>query len=281
MAEPAQSRRIPPLYSEVGDSDPAVSPDGKTVVFERHTTVGPAKIYTVALSGGNPRQVTPDGRAAWDPMWSSDGQHIIFNLGRSSLGDQVWRVPATGGTMEPETVYPAAGALSRDGRRLAYVEPFWFWRAHAAVISRMELPSAGGQVVSQNQVIASDGGNQSAQSSPDGRRIAFQSGRTGRPEIWRSDEDGSDLLQMTSFDRGFSGTPRWSPDGRWIAFDHHHETHSQIYLIDSEGPNMHAVTFPDASVGAVIVIQRPGCQKSIKKNWCVRIPFAVADEVLW
>jgi tricorn protease-like protein len=86
---------------------------------------------------------------------------------------------------------------------------------------------------------------------------------------------------MTSFDRGFSGTPRWSPDGRWIAFDHHHETHSQIYLIDSEGPNMHAVTFPDASVGAVIVIQRPGCQKSIKKNWCVRIPFAVADEVLW
>jgi Tol biopolymer transport system component/DNA-binding winged helix-turn-helix (wHTH) protein len=231
----------PPLYSEVGDSSPALSPDGKTVAFTRNTTVGPAKIYTVALSGGTPRQVTPDGWVAGNPMWSSDGQHIIFDSPRTGL-NRVWRVLATGGTTEPETVYPATGALSRDGRRLAYVEPFWFWQGRAAVISRMELSSAGGQVISQNRVIASDGGNQSAQPSPDGRQIVFQSGRTTRPEIWKSDADGSHLLQMTSFDGGFSGTPRWSPDGKWIAFDHHHETHSQIYLVDYEGRNMHAVT---------------------------------------
>jgi Tol biopolymer transport system component len=91
------------------------------------------------------------------------------------------------------------------------------------MISRIELSSAGGQVVSQNGIIASDGGNQSAQPSPDGRQIVFQSGRTTRPEIWKSDADGSHLLQMTSFERGFSGTPRWSPDGKWIAFDHHHD----------------------------------------------------------
>jgi Tol biopolymer transport system component len=106
----------------------------------------------------------------------------------------------------------------------------------------MELSKSGGQVLSQNQILASDGLSQSAQPSPDGRQIVFQSSRAGRPEIWRSDADGSDLLQLTSFDSGFSGTPRWSPDGKWIAFDHHNETHSQIYLIDSEGRNMHAVT---------------------------------------
>ena len=109
----------------------------------------------------------------------------------------------------------------------------------------MELSKAGGQVLSQNQILASDGLNQSAQPSPDGRQIVFQSTRTGRPEIWRSDADGSHFLQMTSFDEGFSGTPRWSPDGKWIAFDHHHERHSQIYLIDSEGRNMHMVTSGD------------------------------------
>jgi len=143
--------------------------------------------------------------------------------------------------MEPETVYPASGALSRDGRRLAYVEPPHFFQG-SRVISRMALSSAGGQVVSQNQVIASDGGNQSAQPSPNGRQIVFQSSRTARTEIWRADADGSNPLQMTFFDEGFSGTPRWSPDGKWIAFDHHHKTHSQIYLIDSEGRNMHVVT---------------------------------------
>jgi Tol biopolymer transport system component/DNA-binding winged helix-turn-helix (wHTH) protein len=233
----------PPLYSEVGDLEPAVSPDGKTVAFERSTTVGPSKIYTVALAGGNPRQVTPNGEGASNPMWSSDGQHIIFNSSRSGLSGRVWRVPATGGAIEREAVYPATGALSRDGRRLAYVEPNWFWQGGTAEISRIELSSAGGQVISQNRVIASDGGNQSAQPSPDGRQIIFQSSRTGNCEIWRSDADGSNLLQMSSFDdNGFSGTPRWSPDGRWIAFDHHHETHSQIYLVDSEGRNKHAVT---------------------------------------
>jgi Tol biopolymer transport system component len=232
----------PPLYSEFGDSEPALSPDGKMVAFERHTTIGQSSVYTVALSGGNPRQVTRDGWASWHPMWSSDGQYIIFNSSRTGL-DRVWRVPATGGASELETVYPATGTLSRDGRRLAYVEPFWFWQARTAVISRIELSKAGGQVVSQNQIIASDGGNESAQPSPDGRQIVFQSGRSGRDdEIWRSEADGSGLLQMTSFDNGFSGTPRWSPDGKWIAFDHHNETHSQIYLIDSEGRNMHAVT---------------------------------------
>jgi len=196
----------PPLYSEYGDSDPAMSPDGKTVAFERHTTIGPASVYAVALSGGNPRQVSPDGFAAWNPMWSSDGQYIIFNSARTGL-NRVWRVPATGGAIALEAVYPATGTLSRDGRRLAYVEPLWFWQGRAFVISRIELSSAGGQVVSQKQVIASDGGNESAQPSPDGRQIVFQSNRTGRPEIWRSDADGSDLLQLTSFDNGFSLHP--------------------------------------------------------------------------
>src|SRR5437763_274313 len=85
-------------------------------------------------------------------------------------------------------------ATRRDGRRLADVEPpLWFWQGRAFGISRMELSTAGGQVVSRNELIASDGGNQSAQPSPDGRQIVFQSGRTGRPEIWRSEADGSGL----------------------------------------------------------------------------------------
>lgn len=197
------------------------------------------EIYTVAFSGGNLRQLTADGTPTWDPMWSLDGQQIIFNSARSGLS-RVWRIPATGGAIEPETVYPGTGTLSRDGRRLAYVDFPGFYHG-SVTISRVTLSGAGGQVVSQNTIIASDRENNAPQLSPDGRQIIFQSGRTGRYEIWRSDADGSNSLEVTFFDKGFSGTSRWSPDGKWIAFDHH-ETHGQIYLIDSEGRNMHANT---------------------------------------
>jgi Tol biopolymer transport system component/DNA-binding winged helix-turn-helix (wHTH) protein len=223
-----------------GDMAPVVSPDQKTVAFLSSSAVGVPEIYTAALSGGNLRQITPDGTEAWGPMWSSDGQYITFNSARSGLS-RVWRVPAAGGVIEPETVYPGTGALSRDGRRLAYVEPPGFFQG-SVVISRMVLSSAGGQVVSQDRILASDGGIYSLQPSPDGRQIIFQSARSGREEIWRSDGDGSNPLQMTFFDKGYAGAPRWSPDGKWIAFDYDPEMHRQIYLIDSEGRNLHMVT---------------------------------------
>jgi Tol biopolymer transport system component/DNA-binding winged helix-turn-helix (wHTH) protein len=230
----------PPHYSHEGDFVPALSPDGKTVAFLRKTAAEVPEIYTVALSGGNPRRITHEGTGASGPMWSSDGQHIIFNSGRSGL-TRVWRVSAAGGAIEPETVYPGTGTLSRDGRRLAYVEPpeFWGW---SPAIWRMALSSAGGEVVSQNRILASDGGNESPQPSPDGRQIIFRSGRSGRPGIWRSEADGGNPLQLTFFDKGSPGTPRWSPDGKWIAFDYQPVTHGQIYLVDSEGRNLHVVT---------------------------------------
>jgi Tol biopolymer transport system component len=115
----------PPPYSEFGDSIPALPPDGKIVAFQRSTTVGVPEIYTVALSGGNPQQLAHDGRGVYPLMWSSDGQHIIFKSLQSGLS-RVWRVPAAGGAIELETMYPAIGTLSRDGRRLAYVEPTGF-----------------------------------------------------------------------------------------------------------------------------------------------------------
>jgi Tol biopolymer transport system component/DNA-binding winged helix-turn-helix (wHTH) protein len=229
-----------PPYSEFGDSIPALSPDGKTVAFVRSTTRGLPELYTVALSGGNPQQLTHDGPCIPPLMWSSDGQHIIFNSFRSGLG-RVWRVPAAGGAIELETVYPGTGALSRDGRRLAYVEPSGSW-AGSPVIWRMALSSAGGQVVSQNRILASYGENDSPQPSPDGRQIIFKSNRSGGTGIWRSDADGGNRLQLTFFDKGYPGTPRWSPDGKWIAFDHRPVTHGQTYLIDSEGRNLHVVT---------------------------------------
>src|SRR5260370_23249593 len=50
----------PPLSAWPGDSFPALSPDGRTVAFLRSSTAGTRELYTVALSGGNLRQITHD-----------------------------------------------------------------------------------------------------------------------------------------------------------------------------------------------------------------------------
>jgi dipeptidyl aminopeptidase/acylaminoacyl peptidase len=53
--------------------------------------------------------------------------------------------------------------------------------------------------------------------SPDGKRVAFMSRRTGNWDIYIADVDGSNLQRLTD-DPADDGLPTWSPDGEAIAF---------------------------------------------------------------
>jgi len=65
---------------------------------------------------------------------------------------------------------------------------------------------------------------------------------SGAENIWTSDVNGHNTLQLTSFSGELLGTPVWSPDGKWLVFDRRPTDHAQIYMIDAEGRNMHALT---------------------------------------
>jgi len=61
-----------------------------------------------------------------------------------------------------------------------------------------------------------------ARPSPDGRSIAFYSGRSGFQDIWLVDADGTDeprqLTREAMADDDFRFAPAWSPDGSTIAY---------------------------------------------------------------
>ena len=70
--------------------------------------------------------------------------------------------------------------------------------------------------------------------SPDGKKIAFASYRSGDAEIWVCDADGSNPFQLTSFGGPDCSSPRWSPDSREIAFSSTQAGQREIYVVDAE-----------------------------------------------
>ena len=73
--------------------------------------------------------------------------------------------------------------------------------------------------------------------SPDGRRLAFSSRRSGDvEEIWLASADGSGARQLTHGPGTRQTLPAWSPDGRQIAFESTGaNARADIWVIPADG----------------------------------------------
>src|SRR5262249_27372662 len=93
-------------------------------------------------------------------------------------------------------------------------------------------------------IVVSKGFNARPRFSPDGKKIAFESTRSGYSEIWICGSDGSNCASLTSL-HGVAGAAQWSPDGRSIAFEFRPKEFTEIYIAEVGGgqPRMVA-TFP-------------------------------------
>lgn len=109
-------------------SEPAMAPDGKTVVFTmRETDLGANRGRTdlwaldLVTKNAQPRRITSHPENDSSAQWSSDGKWIYFLSARGG-SDQVWRLDAAGGEAQAVTHLPldvGSFRVSPDGAKLA------------------------------------------------------------------------------------------------------------------------------------------------------------------
>jgi Tol biopolymer transport system component len=222
-----------PPPDSLGDLHPALSPDGTQLAFVRSGSgsFGDLDVWVQQLEGGEARRLTSE---KYDNLcclaWTPDGSGVLFAAGTGGSG-LVLRVSLAGGDPQPiPGVGQNAGGPSVRGNRMVYEQwvgsPSDIWRVPGRATSlRAQAPA---------KLIASSGSDNNPAYSPDGRRIAFSSDRSGAENIWVCDSDGSNPVQLTSFE-SHTGTPRWSPDGRQLVFDSLEAGDWNVYVIDADG----------------------------------------------
>jgi Tol biopolymer transport system component len=128
--------------------------------------------------------------------------------------------------------------------RLVYVRSF-----QDSNVMRVETNAPGATASSPPVVAISSTREEShAQLSPDGRRVAFTSNRSGVWEIWLADPDGANAVQLTSMG-AVTGSPRWSPDGQLIAFHSSFEGQWEVFVISAAGGKPRNLTSQPARDG--------------------------------
>lgn len=228
-----ETRQVQALDLGEGKQRPVFSPDGKTLAFHRATTGGNPGISVVDVDEslapkGTERPIIPG--QWWGYSWSPDGQ-ALFLVDRDK-DPGLLRIAALG-SGQPEFLHPFDGeavdlsvGLGPTGRLRAVVAV----ESADVDLMRVSLETANAQ---PEPLIRSNRMERHPEYSPDGQRIAFESDRSGRREIWLGDGSGQGLRPVAEGPT-LAGGPRWSPDSRYIAFSDLTKNDYQIYLLDVE-----------------------------------------------
>jgi Tol biopolymer transport system component/DNA-binding winged helix-turn-helix (wHTH) protein len=249
------------------------SPDGQELYFSRSQPTGQMAIWKVNLATGNETQVTypaPQTDHAWATL-SFDGKWIVYGQREKGRGT-LWLLPAAGG--EPRLLFDEPyinvhPAFSADNERIVFgsnragLYSLWELEIGSGRMRRLTTSAGESPVVSQSGALAythtdlqtelytteSETGREeqlsvnmrgyfSPRFSPDGKKVLYQSRRTGNSEIWLLDLESGDEHRLTDNPAHDMG-PDWSPDGRHIAFlSNREEGQYHLWVMTGEGDGL-------------------------------------------
>jgi eukaryotic-like serine/threonine-protein kinase len=215
---------------------------------------------------------SPDGKY----LYFSSNRKGNMNLWRVAIDQKTGKTTGEPESVSAPTKYCRHITFSRDGKRLAYVRyesksnlqtlPFdektgkvgseigWLAQGNRE-ISHPELSPVGERFVLRTlnetqedlAILSRDGSNErflvedkfndrNPHWSPDGKRLAFQTDRTGKYQIWTINADGSEATQITFSEKIGASNPVWSPDGNKIIFGEIGEKYETPHILDLTKP---------------------------------------------
>ena len=210
----------PAMYVDI-----AVSPDGhKTAFVIIDPQDGSWNTWILDLRGHQKTRLTFESSVGYYPVWSPDGNEIVFCTNRLGVS-KIFNIPASGvGQAKlflPSDYADVPTAWSRDGRYIAFLRsPIGEPDKRSLWIS----PTLGDK--KPYRLIESVGAVGEAVFSPDGKWLAYQSNETGRQEIYIV--PFPEAKRKIAVSSGGGNTPRWSADGR------------ELYYLGSDGTLMSA-----------------------------------------
>jgi len=190
-----------------------LSPDDRRAAVAAWTE-GNLDVWIYDLERNSKTRFTTHEKIDRDPVWSPDGTQLVFSSNRAGSFD-VYVAPADG-SQAPLALLQAADAHERPTD----------WASNPDVMICRRADDTGSTL---NVVPVLNGGKQSpvepvplvenaalGRLSPDGKHVAYRSGRSGRSEVFvRSFPSGEDRIQIST---NGGSQPRWSGNGKELFY---------------------------------------------------------------
>src|SRR4051812_33118816 len=255
------------------------SPDGKSLVFNRHPAVWSrqhyrgsyaADLWIANLGAGTYTKLLGDEQynRYW-PMWGAD--NAIYFVADPLPNDKsvkpgapevrrsannIYRIPASGVGQPVQVTKHADGnvfwpSMSADGKTIVYEDNFGIWKLDVASgrSSEIKLDITTDEKDNEREIETITNEVDNFDISPSGRRAVI----SARGQILTIATDRGDITRIVPDAMASrSSDPKWSADGKYVAFVSDRSGRDEVWISDPEGRTPKKITELDNEKGALV-----------------------------